>query len=192
MYKKFLKRKEKVIITAIEILNEGGIHGLTTKEIAKREGITEPAVYKQFDGKQEIVLAILERFSVFDEVIINTIIEQKMTPKDGIIYFSESYASYYQSYPQITTVMFSMDVFRYDEKANAKMMEIMGRRYEFMKELTSKAKETNQIDTEVSSEELAELLIGIIWSTTFKWKLDGCKNMLNELILRRIHWLLEK
>ena len=47
MYKDYIKRKEKVIISSIDLFDEAGIKGLTTKELAKREGITEPAIYKQ-------------------------------------------------------------------------------------------------------------------------------------------------
>ena len=192
MYKEYLKRKEKVIISAIELLDERGIQGLTTKELAKREGITEPAIYKQFDSKQEIILAILDQFAKFDEVIMNTIIEQKMTPKEGILYFAESYASYYQNYPQITTVMFSMDVFRYDEKANQKMAETMKKRQEFMTQLITRARQLCGIEMEISPEELAEMLLAVIWSTTLKWKLDGCKLVLKQLVMKKIKWLIDK
>ena len=48
MPKSYLTRKEKIIINAIDILDEGGINGLTMKEIANQQGITEPAVYRQF------------------------------------------------------------------------------------------------------------------------------------------------
>jgi len=192
MYKKYLKRKEKVIISAIDILSECGIQGLTTKEIAKREEISEPAIYKQFDSKQDIILAILDKFSEFDQMIMNTIIEQKMPPKEGILYFAEAYASYYQSYPQITTVLFSMDVFHYEEKANDKMVKIIKRKYEFMKGLTAQAKEDYGTSAVMDFEEMAELILGLIWSTTYKWKLDGCKTLLKELVMRRIQWLLEK
>jgi AcrR family transcriptional regulator len=41
--KEYHQRKNKIIIEAIDLLDEAGIQGLTTKEIAKRQGITEPA-----------------------------------------------------------------------------------------------------------------------------------------------------
>ena len=192
MYKEYIKRKEKIIISAIDILDEVGIQGLTTKELAKRQGISEPALYRQFEGKQEIVLTILDRFAAFDDDIRNTIIEQKVSPRAGILFFAESYASYYQNYPQITTVLFSLDVFKYDEKINSRMMEILDKRYKFVEELVQKAKEEHEIETEMSSEEMSEFILGIIWSTIYKWKIGGCKTMLKEQIMYRVQWLLDK
>lgn len=186
----FLKRKEKVIISAIDILDEVGIQGLTTKEIAKREGITEPAIYRQFDSKQDIIMAILERFSKFDKEILNTVIEQNMSAKDGILYFAKSYASYYQSYPQLVTVLFSFDVFRYDPKLNNKMSEILNSRFKFLIELAQNIKD--QHDYQISAEDLASLISGSIWTTIYIWKLNGCKGELKDMVVRRMEWLLDK
>ena len=91
MPKSYLTRKEKIIINAIDILDEGGINGLTMKEIANQQGITEPAVYRQFKNKQEIVLTILRRFSAFDIALENAIFQQGYAPDQAILYLMESH-----------------------------------------------------------------------------------------------------
>lgn len=87
MKSKILKRKESIIITAIEVLYEVGINGMTTKEIAKRQNISEPAIYRYFDGKREIIKEIFTRYSIYDEVIKNTIIDNGIQGKEAIRYF---------------------------------------------------------------------------------------------------------
>lgn len=190
MYKEFLKRKEKVIISAIELLDEGGIQGLTTKELAKREGVSEPAIYKQFDSKQDIIIAILDRFASYDDVIMNTIIEQKMPPRESVFYYAEAYAGYYQSYPQITTVMFSFDVYRYDKETDLKMKNILNKRYGFMTDIIKRGQEQKQFDNSIHPMEYAEILLGIIWSITFKWKTENCVGDLKWRITSALKWAL--
>jgi TetR/AcrR family fatty acid metabolism transcriptional regulator len=190
MYREFLKRKEKVIITAIDILNDAGIQGLTTKELARREGITEPAIYRQYDSKQDIILAILDRYALFDEVIINTIKEQDMDPLQGILYFAEAYAGYYQSYPQITTVMFSFDVFRYEEETNNRMTAIMKRRSDFVAGLIERGQEQDVFDRGINAADLADVILGLIWSATYKWRLDDSKGDLKKRITEALKWML--
>lgn len=190
MYKDFLKRKEKVIITAIDILDEAGIQGLTTKELAKREGITEPAIYRQYDSKQDIILAILDRYALFDEVITNTIKEQNMDPVQGVLYFAEAYAGYYQGYPQITTVMFSFDVFRYDKNTNDKMTSIFKRRYDFVTELIKKGQEEGVFGRETTAGELADIVLGLIWSATYQWRMENSQDDLKKRITTAIKLVL--
>ncbi|WHH60087.1 TetR/AcrR family transcriptional regulator [Petroclostridium sp. X23] len=191
MYRKYLKRKEKIIICAIDILDEVGIQGLTMKEIAKRQGITEPAVYKQFSGKQEVILTILERFSTFDEGIRNTIRDNNMNPKDGLNYFINSYVEYYENYPQITTVLFSFDVYRYQSDTNNKMQCIIQERQKFVDELIRKGQTIGEFKINIESKELASIILGLLWSFVFEWKMSNCSYSLKEKVLSALGRILE-
>jgi AcrR family transcriptional regulator len=191
LYEDYIKRKEKIIISAIELLNEGGIQGLTTKELAKRQGITEPAIYRQFESKQEIIITILERFAHFDETICNTILEMGMPPSQGIVYYTESFASYYENYPELTTVLFSLDVFYYQKETNDKMMDIMKRRHQFISNLFERGIKDGEFKNQISSEEFSEILLGIVWATIFNWKIGGRNTELRSSIVQRTKWVLD-
>lgn len=174
MYINFLKRKERIIITAIELLDEAGIQGLTTKEIAKRQGITEPAVYKQFEGKQDIVNTILERFAAYDEMLINTIREQDMKPDESLDYFIQSFVGYYQGYPEVATVLFSFDVYRYEDATFHKMKSILENRRNFVADIIREGQRSGCFSKDYDCLDTADIVLGIIWSTIFNWKMDNC------------------
>jgi AcrR family transcriptional regulator len=186
MYNEILKRKEKIIITAIDLLDEAGINGLTTKEIARRQNITEPAIYKQFSSKKDIVMAILERSALFDELIENTMLDNDITGKAGILYFVKAYAEYFQNYPQITTPLFSFDMFRYDADLQKKMQDIINARVKILFEFVVKGVEMGEFSTISDPQALADALFGVIWSTTFIWQMGGCTFDLKERIMRSV------
>ena len=183
MISKILNRKEKIIISAIDILNESGINGLTTKEIAKRQEITEPAIYRQFTGKKEIIKAILDRYSVYDELIKNTIFDNDILGKEGIMYFAKAYAEYYQNYPAITTVMFSFDAFKYEEDTNEEMKKIVRNRYDLLFKLVSFAMEKGEISPEKNKYVITDAIFSVIWSTTFLWRMSDCNFNVKERIM---------
>ncbi|GCD10094.1 TetR/AcrR family transcriptional regulator [Clostridium tagluense] len=178
-----LKRKESIIITAIEILYEAGINGMTIKEIAKRQNISEPAIYRHFNGKREIIKEILRRYSIYDEVIKNTILDNDMGGKDAIKYFCRAYAEYYQNYPQITTVMFSFDIFKYDEEANQEMKNIIKNRYNLLFGFVSKAIDKKEVSLNKDIQILTDSIFGILWTTTFLWRMENCSFDVKERIL---------
>ena len=192
MFEKYLKRKERIIISAIEILDESGCAGLTTKEIARREGISEPAIYRHFSSKLDIVLAILERFAAFDQVIRNTINEQGMVSQEALTYYLESYAVYYQNYPQITTIMFSLDLFRYEETTNQKMMEIINSRHDFIKGIVFQGQASGIFAANVSADTLADIILGQIMSATYWWKINNSIYDLKTRITQTIQWILKQ
>jgi len=190
MYHDILKRKEKIIITAIDLFDEAGINGLTTKEIAKRQNITEPAIYKQFGSKKDIVMAILDRCASFDELIKNTIIDNKFMGKEGIMYFATVYGEYYQNYPQITTAMFSFDMFRYDVDLLGKMNHIVSERWKVLLDLVTKGTENQDFPADIDKQALTDALFGVIWSTTYLWQMGGCVFDLKNRILKAVEIIL--
>jgi len=191
MYNNILKRKEKIIITAIDLLDEAGINGLTTKEIARRQHITEPAIYKQFSSKKDIVMAILDRCASFDQLIKNTIIDNKFVGKAGILYFARVYGEYYQNYPQITTAMFSFDMFRYDIDLLEKMNHIINERSKVLFDLVTKGAENQEFSVDVDKQGLTDALFGVIWSITFIWQMGGCIFDLKARILKAVEMILD-
>lgn len=192
MYNDILKRKEKIIISAIDLLDESGILGLTTKEIAKRQNITEPAIYRQFDTKKDIIISIIDRYAAYDECIRNTILDNKMVSREGILYFTKTYAEYYQSYPQITTVSFSFDVFRYDKEINEKMCSIINERYALILQLVSMGIEKGEISSYSDCHAVADAIFSAIWSITFLWKINGYNFELKDRIIKAIETILDK
>ena len=191
MYKDILKRKEKIIIAAIDLFDEAGILGLTTKEIAKRQNVTEPAIYKQFDSKKDIVKSIIDRYAAYDDSIQSTILDNKMGCREGILYLAGTYAEYYQNYPQITTISFSFDAFKYDKELNEKMMGIINRRYDLIVRLVSIGIESGEIPSHSDSIAVAESIFSIIWSLTFLWKINQYNFELKDRIIKAIEGILK-
>lgn len=191
IYSDLLKRKDNIIIVAIDLLDEAGVQGMTTKEIAKRQNISETAIYKQFTGKKEIILTMLQRFSDFDHNIYNTVIEQKMKCFDGIRYLLNTYADYYQSYPQISTIMLSYDMFRYEHDTNEIMKNIIFERRRFFREIINNGQRCGEFVNEISSEGAAEMILGILLSATYNWKMENCSYSLKDKLSEMLEYCIK-
>jgi AcrR family transcriptional regulator len=54
------ERKAAVLDCACGIFSTGSYRGTTTAEIARRAGVTEPVLYRHFDSKRALYLAVLD------------------------------------------------------------------------------------------------------------------------------------
>lgn len=55
--------KDKVIEAAVELVNEKGYKGATTKAIADRAGVNEVTIFRHFGNKRGIVQAAVEKYA---------------------------------------------------------------------------------------------------------------------------------
>jgi AcrR family transcriptional regulator len=56
----------------MNIISNDSIHNLTIKNITTKLGISEPALYKHFKNKSDILLAILEKYELFFNIVEDT------------------------------------------------------------------------------------------------------------------------
>ena len=132
----------------------------------------------------------MKRYYIYDEVIKNTILDNHMEGKDAIRYFCTAYLEYFQNYPEITTVMFSFDIFKYNEEANEKMKSIIKNRYDLLYRLVSEANEKNEglIGKEVQA--LTDSIFSSLRTITFLWRMENCNFDVKERVLLAIDYLI--
>lgn len=184
--KNLIHRKEKIIFTAIEVINEMGVQNLSTKLIAKKQDIAESTIFKHFDSKLSLLIAVLDFYSQYDDDIIKSVELRKLEGLEAINYFLESYIKYYENYPEITAITQGIDDMRFVENLSEKVMEISNKRYKFMVRMVEQAQYKGELSKFFSSEAYADLIVGGVDGIIRRWRmesygfslLDRCKRSL--------------
>ncbi|MEA2563074.1 MAG: hypothetical protein QOH06_4578 [Acidobacteriota bacterium] len=73
-------RQDEILDRTIELLREAGLAGLTMKKVAERVGFTEPAIYRHFPNKQELLVGVAGRLSKLFLGPVRSIAEETDTP----------------------------------------------------------------------------------------------------------------
>lgn len=187
--KNFISRKDRIILSAIDIINELGIQGLSIKELATRQEVNESALYRHFKSKDEIINGVIEYFSQFDTAIYNSVIQKELNPKDKIIQYIKSYLEYYEGYPAITGILLSYVSLSYDPVIKTKMNEIFGYRLNNIISLIEESQNKNEAKL-FSARELAMILSGYCNKVILEWRMGGCKSTFKEEAIITIEKLL--
>jgi len=191
MHNNFLKRKDGIILTSIEIIDQLGVQGLTIREIASRQGISEAAIYRHFSNKTEILLATIDFFSFYDTLLSRTINSQNMTAREGIKFLIQSYSQYYENYPAISAVAFAQEAFLLEPEAWHKMVDVVDNRFQFINKLVIEGQNAGEINTNISSESLVDMIFGSMHFITLRWRAHNYGFPLTEHVLATVSSLLE-
>jgi AcrR family transcriptional regulator len=73
-------RQEEIVDAAIALVREGGWQHLTVRRLARRLGVTDPALYRHFSGKGELALAIADRMQALLLGPVRAIAAEKGSP----------------------------------------------------------------------------------------------------------------
>ncbi len=166
----FLDRKDRIILTTIDIMNEFGIHSVSTREIARREGITEAAIFKHYPKKNDLYIAVLNYFSKYDNDIYQSVKLKQLNPIDAIIYYVDLYSSYFQGYPALSAISCSFVELRYNPALDEKVKEIINTRIDFFTEYICKAQNLGYLKKDVDINILVDIFVGTLNSISFNWR----------------------
>ena len=61
-----LSTKDRIIKATVELVNEKGYKGATTKEIAERASVNEVTLFRHFGNKKGIVEAVIQKYGSID------------------------------------------------------------------------------------------------------------------------------
>lgn len=188
---KLLHTKESLIISTIQVISEQGLQGLTTREVAKRQGISESTIFKHYKSKNELILAVLDYFSQYDQAIIESLGLKKFKPIEAITYFVEAYVTYYENYPEITAITLSYEGLMREAELSDVVKGIFTSRVSTIESLIEEAKCQKAISDYVDPKSLADLIIGLERVVVLRWRLGNYNFSLKEYTMKALKMLLD-
>lgn len=184
-------KKESIVFTAIDLINEYGIQAVSTREVAKRQDISQGTVFQYFPKKNDLLKAVLEHFSLYDNDLYNSAKARKTGRREALVYYMDSYALYYENYPEITAVMQAFDVFRNDPELGGQVKSIYQKREAFMRELVDDAIISGTLRKDIGSEVISGILTAVMRGMILKWRMGNCGFPLRDETMKAAGILLE-
>ena len=163
-------RQNDIINATIELIGEKGVQGLTIKLLAERVGVSEPALYRHFDSKQDILLAVLNRF---EENTKRMFALAAASGKTGIEQIETVYMHHFKTFserPSVAAIIFSADYFIEDKRLASQVISIMkNTETNLIRIIESGGKK--EFRTDIPKKELAVILMGSLRLLVTRWRL---------------------
>ncbi len=174
------ERQIQIVDTAINIISEKGIQGLTIKNIAKEIGISEPAIYRHFESKTAIVLAILNNFEEMASFMNEAIVEMQASAFEKIDFLFSKIVDIFSEEPSHISVVFSEEIFKNDIVLRNKIVSIMNQKALAVENIIKKGQEMSEIRTDVDYKILAHMVMGSLRFMIKQWDLKDQHQNLKE------------
>jgi len=166
-------RQEEIMDQAVILIAENGIQGLTIRNLAKRIGVSEPALYRHFESKTDILLGILDRFERSSQGMRAMLSRADSACLDQLEVFLVTTLSQFQKRPEITAVIFAEEIFQNEPRLTEKVANIMRKQGESLHVLLTRGQACGMIRDDVPPEGLTLLIQGGIRLLVSRWRMAG-------------------
>jgi AcrR family transcriptional regulator len=171
-------RQIEIIDASKDLIGEKGLQTLTIKNLAKKMSFSEPALYRHFKDKTEIIKALL---LFHKEIIQSGGLKILNSDKNTLKKFEEILKfkfAHIEKNPALVMVIFSETSFQYSSVLSKVVRKILEQRTKKIITLIKIGQEEGSIRKDIDSVQLATIVLGSIRSTILSWKLSGFKTNL--------------
>jgi len=167
------KRQKEIIEVALELISEKGIQGLTIKNLAKKIGITEPAIYRHYDNKIHILIAILDLMKSNTEQIFNKELNNDNKAIDKIEHLFTKHFASFSATPSLVSVIFSEEIFRNEPILIDKISGIVDKNYKILTTIITNGQKNGELRTDIEAKHLSTIIIGTLRFFVKKWQFSA-------------------
>ncbi len=167
------KRQKQIIDISIHIISDRGLQDLTMKNLSHELGISEPAIYRHFESKQKIIIAVLESFKHQNRLI------ETPLPIDGeqsflhLTKYIEMIIKRLKDNPALSAVIFSEDIFQNQTELSDLVKNIMNSTILFFRNLIDKGQQDGSIRRDIEKDDLSVIVMGSLRQIVTVWRLSG-------------------
>lgn len=169
-----VRRRQQILDAILAMTAETGPDRVTTRALAGRLGITEPALYRHFPGgKSEMWRALaLMVGELMQTAWRRALAEAGETPLDRLRTLVGAQLRVIQDVPALPAILFSRTLHRDNAALRAGVGELAGRFHARLEQLVSEGIARGQIRGDVDADAAAWLLIAVIQGTAIRWSLS--------------------
>jgi AcrR family transcriptional regulator len=167
------QRQQEIIEASIELIAEKGIQGLTMKNLSREIGISEPAIYRHYDNKIEILKSILDYFFNNMKSILESELNSESTAFEKISNIFNRHFKSFSEKPQLLAVIFSEELFRNETSLSNKVAAIMEQNTLMVQTILEKGQQNAEVDPNLNPKHLAVMIMGSLRLLAKQWQISG-------------------
>jgi AcrR family transcriptional regulator len=167
------ERQQEIISIALDLINEKGIQGLTIKNLSKKLGITEPAIYRHFENKIQILVALLDLLKKNTSGIFESELNSDEQAVRKIERLFEKHFKSFAEMPSLTSVVFSEEIFRNEEKLIGKISEVIEHNNQTLLAILTEGQQNNEIRNDIEAGHLVIFIMGALRLFVKRWQFSG-------------------
>lgn len=162
------KNKNKIFVTAIDLIRKKGYDNVSINEICSLAGFTKGAFYHHFNSKDDLLIQLLKDVDDYYIVEVLPRLEGK-TSKEQLIFFIQEFA--YCGYGVGVDVV--KNLFKSQTNALNDFMNDLDRPFfKILVDIIKTGQEKNVFIDNLSSEELAKYCRTFIWGVFHNWAME--------------------
>jgi len=166
-------RQNEIVAETLKLISQRGIQELTIKRIATAIGVTEPAIYRHFASKSDILQAVVDKIEETRNAVVLGATKEQGDVSAIFHAFFIGQARLFEREPTLTVILFSEDIFCSDGILFQRIKTTMDQTIRWIQDHLERGKQSGEFKKSVDSGTTALMLIGGFRLLVSTWRMEN-------------------
>ncbi len=167
------ERKEEIIDATLRLAGEIGPDRLTTKDLAREVGISQPGIFRHFPTKGAIWEAVGRHIGAVLKAKMSLTQSRKNLPIDNLKNFVIGHLAFIEKTPAIPAILFSRELHAENEQLRAFFASLIASRHKHFSELIEAEITAGRFKSSLNSDDAAYVILALIQGLAMRWSLNN-------------------
>ncbi len=184
------QRQRQITEVALDLLANQPVASLSTRQIAERVGVSQPALFRHFANREAILLAVLDQARADLGAILEDELRRGAPPRDAIEHFVAGLGNYVSAHPGLPRLLFA-DVAEGSEPAvHAAVQAMQSRQQAMMRTLLELYARQELPQAHLNLDTAAGLWVALMQGTILQWQVADRRHSLTHALRQALQlWL---
>jgi AcrR family transcriptional regulator/uncharacterized protein (DUF2249 family) len=174
------RRRREIVEATLALLATTPIHAITTRQVARRVGVTQPALFRHFRSRDEILEATVEHTRAQLEGLVEQVLQPNRPPLEALEALLRGVVGHARSNPGMPRLLF-YDAASVDEAPyHQPLRHLVSMQRALASELVRQAQRSGDVSESVDAERAGSLFVALIQGVMLQWQHSGRGSDLEE------------
>ena len=173
-----IERKNQIVDITLALLKKERVEQVTTRLIAKKVGVSQPALFRHFPNREAIFIAVIDCARDHFANLAKDILKTDNKAMEALSEFCFALLSYVEKNPGISRILFYDVANGKEEKLRRHLRRFLAMQTALVKTLITEAVELKELPKLLDIELATNQWLALVSGTVLQWQISGRRTSL--------------
>jgi AcrR family transcriptional regulator len=163
-------RQLEIIETAGKLITNSGVSGFTIKNLANEMKFSESAIYRHFESKEDIIVAMLNYLAEIISERLQRNNQNSDNPETKFIMLFQREFQFFKENNHFVVAVFSDGLFEESQRINDVILKIMNIKIQQIMPIIMEGQQKGIFTNSITTDQLLHIVMGAIKLQMYKWR----------------------
>lgn len=171
------ERRQRIVEAALDLLADTPPEELSTRKIARRVGVSQPALFRHFRSRDQILIAVVEESQAAMGRVAEEVLGRESGAEARLMAMARALLLHVEHHPGLPRLLFA-DAFPGNRPARAALKRLLSMQQKLFAELVRQGQTEGALDATLDASLAATALIGLLQGHVLQWQILDRKSPL--------------